>query len=49
MEIAGRYRADAWRVGYVTEVADRLWVLDAFQKKSKTGIRTPKGDMETWI
>ena len=46
MEIAVRYRADAWRVIYVTEVAGGLWVLHAFQKKSKTGIRTPKGDMD---
>ena len=46
MEIAVRYRADAWRVIYVTEVAGGLWVLHAFQKKSKTGIKTPKGDMD---
>ena len=46
MEIAIRYRTDAWRVVYVTEVARRLWVLHAFRKKSKTGIRTPKADID---
>ena len=46
MEIAVQYRKDAWRVVYVTEVAGRLWVLHAFQKKSKTGIRTPKREID---
>ena len=46
MQIAVRYRTDAWRAVYVTEVAGRLWVLHAFQKKSKTGIKTPRADMD---
>jgi phage-related protein len=46
MEIAVRYRTDAWRVVYVTEVAGCLWVLHAFQKKSKTGIKTPKAEID---
>ena len=46
MEIAVRHRTDAWRVVYVTEIAGRLWVLHAFQKKSKTGVRTPKGEID---
>ena len=46
MEIAVRYRTDAWRVVYVTEVAGRLWVVHAFRKKSKTGIRTPKAEID---
>ena len=46
MEIAIRYRTDAWRVVYVTEVAGRLWVIHAFRKKSKTGIRTPKAEID---
>ena len=46
MEIATRYRTDAWRVVYVTEVAGRLWVIHAFRKKSKTGIRTPKTEID---
>ena len=46
MEIALRYRTDAWRVIYVTEVAGRLWVMHAFGKKSKTGIKTPKAEID---
>lgn len=46
MQIAVRYRTNAWRVVYVAEVAGSLWVLHAFQKKSKTGVRTPKAEMD---
>lgn len=46
MEIAVRYRTDAWRLVYVTEVEGRLWVIHAFRKKSKSGIRTPKAEMD---
>ena len=46
MEIAVRYRTDAYRVVYVTEVAGTLWVIHAFQKKSKTGVKTPKADID---
>lgn len=46
MEVAVRYRSDAWRVVYVTEVTGTLWVVHAFQKKSKTGIKTPKSQID---
>ena len=46
LEIAIRYRTDAWRVVYVTEVAGRLWVIHAFRKKSKSGVRTPKAEID---
>ena len=46
MEIAVRYRSDAWRVVYVTQIAGTLWVIHAFQKKSRTGIKTPKAEVE---
>ena len=46
MEIAIRYRTDAWRVVYVTELEGRLWTIHAFRKKSKTGIKTRKADIE---
>ncbi len=46
MEIALRHQTDAWRVVYVTEIAGRLWVVHAFGKKSKTGIKTPKRDID---
>jgi len=34
------------RVVYVTEAAGRLWVIHAFRKKSKSGIRTPKAEID---
>ena len=46
LEIAVRYRTDAWRVVYVTEVVGRLWVIHAFRRKSKTGIKTPKAEID---
>lgn len=46
MEIALRYRIDAYRAGYVTEIAGELWVVHAFQKKSRTGISTPKAEID---
>ena len=46
LEIAIRYRTDAWRVVYVTEVAGRLWVIHAFRKKSKSGTGTPKTEID---
>src|SRR5882724_5112327 len=41
-EIALRHRGDAFRVIYAVQLGDALWVIHAFQKKSKTGIETPK-------
>ena len=46
MQIAVRYRTDAWRVVYVAELVGSLWVVHAFQKKSKTGIATPKSEID---
>lgn len=45
-EIALKHRGDAYRVVYAVQLADALWVIHAFQKKSKTGIKTPKPDLE---
>jgi len=44
-EIAIRHRGDAWRVVYVVNIGDRLWVLHAFQKKSTRGIATPEHEI----
>jgi phage-related protein len=41
LELALAFRGDAFRVVYAVQLAD-VWVIHAFQKKSKTGIRTPK-------
>ncbi len=46
LEIALRYRKDAYRAVYAVQLDDDIWVLHAFQKKSKTGIKTPKPDID---
>lgn len=46
IEIAVRYRTDAWRVVYVTELAGRRWAIHAFRLKSKTGMGTPKTELD---
>lgn len=46
MEIALRHQTNAYRTIYVTEIAGTLWVLHAFQKKSRTGIKTPRHEVD---
>ena len=46
MELALRYRGDAFRVIYALQIGDDIWVVHAFQKKSKTGIKTPKAEID---
>lgn len=46
MELALRHRGDAFRVVYALHIDDDIWVIHAFQKKSKSGIKTPKQDIE---
>ncbi|WP_244538296.1 type II toxin-antitoxin system RelE/ParE family toxin [Methylobacterium sp. ap11] len=45
-EIAIRHRGDAYRSIYAVQIADAVWVIDAFQKKSTRGIKTPQVDVE---
>lgn len=45
-EIAVRHRGDAFRVVYAVQIDEDIWALHAFQKKSKTGIKTPKQDID---
>jgi len=45
-EIALRHRGDAWRVVYALQIGADLWVVHAFQKKSKRGIATPRHEVE---
>lgn len=46
LEIALAYRGDAFRVVYAVQLADEIWVIHAFQKKSKQGIKTPKHEVD---
>src|ERR1700686_1451381 len=41
-EIALPFRGDAFRVIYAVRLADEVWVVHAFQKKSTQGIMTPQ-------
>jgi phage-related protein len=41
-EIALRYRGDAFRALYAVKIGADVWVIHAFQKKSKSGIKTPR-------
>src|ERR1700692_1088942 len=45
-EIALRHRGDAFRAIYAVPIGAALWVVDAFQKKSKSGIKTPQVDVD---
>jgi phage-related protein len=46
IEIALRYEGDAYRTVVAVQIGERIYVLHAFQKKSKKGIATPKQDVE---
>jgi len=46
-EVRIRDAGDAYRVFYVASIGDTVFVLHCFQKKSKSGIATPKEDMNT--
>jgi len=45
-EIALAWRGDAYRTVYAVLLGKDVWVVHAFQKKSKTGIKTPKAEIE---
>jgi len=45
-EIALPFRGNAFRVIYALQLAEEIWVVDAFQKKSTQGIRTPKREID---
>jgi phage-related protein len=45
-EIALPFRGDAFRVVYALQLAEEIWVLHAFQKRSTQGIKTPQHEIE---
>ena len=45
-EVALKYRSDAYRTVYALQLGDDVWVLHAFQKKAKQGIKTPKRELD---
>jgi phage-related protein len=46
MELALKHRGDAFRVVYALKIDTDIWVIHAFQKKSKSGIKTPKQEID---
>ncbi len=45
-EIALRHRGDAFRAIYAVKIDVDIWVIHAFQKKSKSGVKTPRAEIE---
>src|SRR5881628_1149502 len=45
-EIALPFRGDSFRIVYAVQLADEIWVVHAFQKKSAQGIKTPKREID---
>ena len=45
-EIALPFQSDAFRVVYAVQLADEIWVVHAFQKKSTQGIKTPQREID---
>jgi phage-related protein len=49
LEVVKDYQGDTFRAVYTVRFEDAIYVLHAFQKKSKTGRETPKADMAVII
>jgi phage-related protein len=45
LEVVSDYRGDTFRAVYTVRLSDRVFVLHAFQKKSKRGIATSNRDV----
>ena len=46
LEVVEHRRGDTYRAIYTVQFAVRVFVLHVFQKKSKSGIATPKPDLD---
>jgi len=46
LEIVEDQAGNTWRVIYTVRFPEAIYVLHAFQKKSKSGIATPKRDLD---
>jgi phage-related protein len=45
-KIVKRYDTDTYRAVYAVKIGKKIYVLHAFQKKSKQGIKTPQADVD---
>ena len=46
LEIISDYQTDTFRAVYTVKFGERIYVLHAFQKKSKRGTATPQAEVE---
>ncbi len=46
LEVVSDHRGDTFRTVYTVRLENAIYVLHAFQKKSKQGIATPKNEIE---
>jgi phage-related protein len=46
LEIALPFKSDGFRVVYAVQLADDIWVVHAFQKKSTRGVKTLKHEID---
>jgi phage-related protein len=46
LELALRHRGEAYRVVYALQIGAEIWIIHAFQKKSKSGIKTPGAEVD---
>ncbi|WP_234016989.1 type II toxin-antitoxin system RelE/ParE family toxin [Nostoc sp. 'Lobaria pulmonaria (5183) cyanobiont'] len=46
IKLCKRYDTDTYRAVYAVKIAEKIYVLHAFQKKSKQGIKTPQADVD---
>lgn len=46
MQVRSDYASNTYRAVYTTKISDTIYVLHAFEKKSKRGIETPKREID---
>ena len=46
LELVENFRTDTWRVVYTVRFEQAIYVLHCFQKKSPSGVRTAKTDVD---
>jgi phage-related protein len=46
LEVVASHDGDTWRTVYTLRFQDAVYVLHAFQKKSKRGITTPQKELD---
>jgi phage-related protein len=46
LELVENFRTDTWRVVYTVRFKEAIYVLHCFQKKSPSGVRTAKTDVD---